>query len=458
MSTATGTAGSPTRRHLFPHFTRGEVWAGENVPVIVRGDGCYVYDEHGTRFLDGLAGLFCVNMGHGREDIARAGAEQLRRLPYWTNWSAAHPAAMGASELIADLAPDGLGSVFFVNSGSEAVESAIKLARQFHTNRGEPDRTKIVARDMAYHGTTLGALAVTGIDRYRAPFAPVIPGVRHFPNTLGEAVPEGGTAGDLPSLRRLEAIIEEEGADTIAAIFAEPVQNSRGALVPPAGYWRRLREICTNHGILLVADEVITAFGRVGSWFASVEYGATPDLITFAKGATSGYAPLGGVIIGDDIAETVLSAGSGGFLHGATWGGHPVATAIATANLTALREENVLGHVREYEGRLQAGLDRIRDEHRSIREWRGAGFFYALEFMGDREAGRELTVEESARILRQVMPEALAEIRMITRPDDRGATMLTISPPLVADAAVLDELLGGVDHVAAAVDAFLARG
>lgn len=364
---------------------------------------------------------------------------------------------MEAAELIAGLAPADLNSVFFVNSGSEAVESAIKLARQFHLNRGKPNRTKIIARDMAYHGTTLGALAVTGIDRYRAPYVPVMPGVRHFPNTLGEVVPEGGSAADLPSLRRLEEIIEEEGSETIAAVFAEPVQNSRGALVPPPGYWPRLREICSRHGILLVADEVITAFGRIGGWFTSVDFGATPDLITFAKGATSGYAPLGGVVISDEISKTILSTGSGSFMHGATWGGHPVSTAIATANISALRDENVPARVHGHEARLQAGLDRIREEHYSIKEWRGSGFFYALEFTGDRDSERGLTDRESIEILRRVMPQALSEVRLITRPDDRGATMLTIAPPLVADAAVLDELLNGVEHVADAVDSFLAR-
>ena len=447
----------PSREHLFPHFTKGADWSSTRVPVIVRGEGCYVYDDDGQRYLDGLAGLFCVNMGHGRKDLAQAGAAQLEKLAYWTNWSSAHPAAMEASELIAGLAPDGLNSVFFVNSGSEANESAIKLIRQYHRNRGDTARTTILARDMAYHGTSMGALALTGIERLRTPFAPLMPGVLHFPNTLGETIPAGGNASDLPSIHALNEIIDDEGPETIAAIFAEPVQNSRGALVPSDGYWAELRAICDRHGILLVADEVISAFGRVGSWFASVDFGATPDLIVFAKGVTSGYSPLGGVIISDDIAHTVLDTGAGSFIHGSTWGGHPVATAIAVANITAMRDEDILGNVRNLEGHFQAGLSRIHADHLSIREWRGAGFFYALEFMRDRETGSALTDEESVAILREVMPMALHESHIITRPDDRGATMLTIAPPLTADAGILDELLDGIEHVAKAVGAYLAQ-
>lgn len=444
------------QQHLFPHFTRGDLWYGNDLPVVVRGEGCYLYDDKGRRLLDGLAGLFCVNIGHGRSDVSAAVGKQMEQLAYWTNWSAAHPASVEAATLIAGLAPGDLNTVFFVNSGSEAVESAIKFARQYHVSQGQPQRTKIIARDMAYHGTTLGALAVTGIAKYKTPFGPLMPGVRHVPNTLGESVPEGGTAADLPSVRAIVAAIEEEGPETVAALFVEPVQNSRGALVPPDGYWKQLREICDRYGILLVADEVICAFGRLGSWFGSGKYGVVPDLITFAKGATSGYAPLGGVLIREGLARSLMTSGlAGTFSHGSTWGGHPVATAAAVANLSAMRDEDVLGNVRTLEPHFQAGLDRIRDAHRSIREWRGTGFFYAIEFTGNRDTGRELTEQQSLELVREVMPRAMDEVDIVTRPDDRGATMLMLSPPLVADRQVLDELLAGVDHVASAVDRHL---
>jgi adenosylmethionine-8-amino-7-oxononanoate aminotransferase len=441
------------RRHLLPHFTPGQVWRDADFPVIVRGEGCYLYDDRGRRFLDGLAGLFCVNIGHGRSDIPAAAAKQMESLAYWTNWSATHPASVEAATRIAELAPGDLDVVFFVNSGSEAVESAVKFVRQYHRSQGRPERTKIIARDMAYHGTTLGALTVTGIPAYREPFGPLMPGVRHIPNTLGEVVPEGGSAADLPSIRALVAAIEEEGPDTVAAVFAEPVQNSRGALVPPDGYWQQLRSICDHYGILLVADEVICAYGRLGEWFGSAKYGVTPDLITFAKGATSGYAPVGGVLLRTGLVEQMMDSPLGGaFTHGATWGGHPVSTAVAAANLAALAEEDVLANVRRLEPRFQQGLDRLREAHHTVAEWRGTGFFYAIELTADRSTGRTLTPEQSQAIVGDVMPTAMRDVGLITRPDNRGATMLMLSPPLVADEHVLDELLGQVDAVIDAVD------
>ncbi|TVR18739.1 MAG: aspartate aminotransferase family protein [Nitriliruptor sp.] len=441
------------RQHLFPHFTPRKAWHSPQLPVIVRGEGCHVYDEEGRRFLDGLAGLFCVNIGYGRSDIAAAALHQMETLHFWPNWSAAHPAAVEAATTIADLAPGDLDVVFFVNSGSEAVESAIKFARQYHRSRGEASRTKLIARDMAYHGTTLGALSVTGIPKYKEPFGPLLEGIRHIPNTLGESIPPDGSAADLPSLEKLVATLEEEGPETVAAVFAEPVQNSRGALVPPEGYWPELRAICDRYGVLLVADEVISGYGRLGTWFGSEKFGVVPDLLTFAKGSTSGYAPLGGVLIRQELADGLMDSPNGGvFTHGATWGGHPVATSVATANINALRDEDVLGNVGRLEPTFQAGLTSLADAHPSIAEWRGTGFFYAIEFTGDRESGRVLTEQQSVELVREVMPHAMREVGLITRPDDRGATMLILSPPLIADKATLDELLAAVDHVASAVD------
>lgn len=280
-----------------------------------------------------------------------------------------------------------------------------------------------------------------------------------MPNTLGESIPEGGSAADLPSVQAIRELIEREGAETIAALFAEPVQNSRGALVPPAGYWQELRAICDKHGILLVADEVITGFGRLGEWFGSIKFDVVPDLITFAKGSTSGYAPLGGVIIRKPLADAMLASEQAGiFTHGATWGGHPVSTAVAVANLQALAEENITGNVRSLEPYFQNGLDKLVAAHSSIKEYRGAGFFYAIELMGDRNSGRELSADESKALLTQVMPQAMREVNLITRPDNRGATMLVLSPPLVADQDVLDDLLGKVDHVMSAADSYLRLG
>lgn len=443
------------RQHLAPHFTRAAVWQSQELPVIVRGEGCYVFDEDGHRYLDGLAGLFCVNIGHGRDDIVDAAATQMRTLAYATNWSAVHPASIGAAKLIADLAPGDLDIVFFVNSGSEAVESAIKFARQYHRSRGDTLRTKIIAREMAYHGTTLGALSVTGLPAYKEPFMPLLAGVRHVPNTLHAALPPGGAAKDLACVQAIEAVINEEGPETIAALFAEPVQNGRGALVPPDGYWQELRAICDKYGILLVADEVICGFGRLGYWFGSEMFSVVPDLITFAKGSTSGYVPLGGLLIRKPLMDVLVNSPAGMFTHGATWGGHPVATAVACANLNALHDEQVLENVCLNAPGLRDGLDRLLRDHSSVREIRGAGYFYAIELTADRDTDQELSREQSSDLLRQVLPAAMREASLITRPDDRGATMIMVAPPLVADSAIIGELLGQLDFVLAKAENYI---
>lgn len=446
------------RKNLVPHFTRGEAWRSPDLPVIDHGEGCYVYDDAGRRYLDGLSGLFCVNVGHGRTDIVAAAMKQMEKLAYWPNWGAAHPSVIEAAARIAELTPGDLDRIFFANSGSEAVESALKFARQYHRSQGHPERTVIIARDFAYHGVTMGALALTGISWYKEPFEPVMGDVRHFPNTYGESIPDGGTAADLPSIKKLRSILDEVGGDRVAAIFAEPVQNSRGALVPPGGYWQELRKICDEFGILLVADEVICGFGRLGAWFGTGRFGVVPDLITFAKAATSGYAPLGGMAIRNHLVDELWNSPDGGsFFHGSTWGGHPVATAAAIANIDAMIETNAVGNARANEDHLRSGLEALIDRHPTLAEVRGTGYFYALEFAADRESRTPLSAEQAQQLVRRVMPAAMRESGLLTRPDDRGATMLILSPPLVADTAVLDELINHVDHVVTAVDSYLQR-
>lgn len=439
------------RKHLGPHFTRKEAWA-RDFPVFVRGEDCYLFDADGNRYLDGLAGLFCVNMGHGRPDIARAGAEQIGTLAYASNWGYAHPPSIEAASLIAELAPGDLGTTFFVNSGSEAVESAVKFARQYHRSQGAGERTKVISRNMAYHGTTLGALSVTGLEKIKEPFGPLLPGMRHVPNTLG-FLGDCGPAEELDCVRAIEQVILEEGPETVAAVFAEPVQNGRGALVPPDGYWAALRALCDKYGILLVSDEVICSFGRLGYWFGHGLTGVVPDMITFAKGSTSGYAPLGGMIVRERLAAELFdSPAAGSFAHGATWGGHPVATAVATANITAMRDERIPEYVQATGPSLRSGLDSLAQAHRCVKDIRGTGFFYAIELTADREGGRELTEQESRTVLGEVLPEAFLRTKVILRGDDRGATMLMVSPPLVASEETLSELLHGIDGMLTAVE------
>src|SRR3954452_5218623 len=281
-----GTLQDLAKRHLWMHFSRmGAYDEGADIPIIVKGDGCYVWDEHGNRYLDGLSALFCVNIGHGRQDVAQAGADQAKDLGFFTTWSYAHPPAIELATRIAGLAPGDLNRVFFTSGGSEAVESAIKVVRQYHKLTGNPNKTKTVAREIAYHGTTMGALAATGITSLREPFEPYMPGGSHVPNTNVYRMHEGIRPEDLAET--VKEKIEWEGPDTVAAVFMEPVQNAGGCFTPPEGYFQRVREICDEYDVLLVSDEVICSWGRLGHWFGAERYDYQPDIITTAKGITS---------------------------------------------------------------------------------------------------------------------------------------------------------------------------
>ena len=438
------------RHHLLPHFTKGRQWLSDQLGVIERGSGCYVYDTAGIEYLDGLAGLFCTNLGHGRSDLAAAAFRQMEQLGFYPNWGWATPPAAEAAAMIAQVAPGDLSEVFFVSSGSEAIESALKFARCYHLSRGEDSRFKVISREWSYHGTTLGALSVTGVPRLRDPYAPMLwDGTRKVPNTYGD------TADELASARAVEEMILAEGPETVAAVVAEPVQNGRGGLVPPDGYWQELRRICDTYGVLLVADEVICGFGRFGHWFTSERFGVVPDMITFAKGVTSAYQPLGGVVIRGHMVESVWDSPLGAYMHGATFGGHPVATAVAVATMTAMREERILDHVLANEDGFRARMDGLLERHASVGEVRGLGYFYALELVADRHAGRPLSDNQRAALQGGLLGQFVRDARVLVRPDDRGATMLTVSPPLIADNAVLDDLTARVDVTLDQVDAWL---
>src|SRR5947199_741771 len=342
-ATTTANLQELAKRHLWLHYARmGAYDQGAPVPVLVRGEGCYVWDEAGNRYFDGLSALFCVNIGHGRADIAQAGADQAKELGFFTNWSYAHPPAIELAAKIASLAPGDLNRVFFTSGGSEAVESAIKLVRQYHKLTGNPNKTKIIARETAYHGTTLGAITATGITSLRTPFEPFTPGGCHVPNTnLYRLKPGLGTETLAEAVAER---IEFEGPDTVAAVIMEPVQNAGGCFTPPAGYFQRVRELCDRYGILLCADEVINGFGRLGYWFASEKYDVRPDLITCAKGLSSAYASIGAVIATDRVMEPFL-AGTSMFSHGITFGGHPVMCAIALKNIEIMKREGIVDGV-----------------------------------------------------------------------------------------------------------------
>jgi adenosylmethionine-8-amino-7-oxononanoate aminotransferase len=460
------------RDHLWLHFTRMADYRQAEVPIIVRGDGCYLEDVNGKRYLDALAGLFCVNIGYGfGEEMGEAALEQMRELPFYTNWSYAHPRAIELAAKVAELAPGDLNRVFFVSGGSEAVESAWKLARQHYLARGqkhlkaalaEPEtrhdslvagaarpRYKAIARHIAYHGTTLGALSISGIPAIRAPFEPLVPEVRHVSNTNRYHRPPEETEEQFTRflLDELEQTILAMGPETVCLVHMEPVQNAGGAFTPPKSYWQGVREICDRYDILLSADEVITAFGRLGYWFGSERYDIRPDIVTCAKGLSSSHAAIGAVLATERVMEPFLEDTSM-FSHGITFGGHPVMCAIALKNIEIMEREGLVEGVRQNEDRFRKTLAQLLDLP-IVGDLRGCGYFYALELVKDKETRTTFSDEECERLLRGFLTPRLFERGLICRADDRGDPVIQISPPLVAGQAEFDEMVGILGDVLA---------
>jgi adenosylmethionine-8-amino-7-oxononanoate aminotransferase len=431
------------RDHLWLHFSRMSGYMeGEELPIIVRGDGCYLEDANGKRYLDALAGLFAVNIGYGfGEEIGEAAAAQMRELPYYTNWNYAHPRAIELAAEVASLAPGDLERVFFVSGGSEAVESAWKLARQYHAARGER-RWKAVSRRIAYHGTTMGALSITGIASLRTPFEPLVPDAVHVHNTNRYHRPPEETEEEFTAflLNDLEEAIEQTGPDTVAMVIMEPVQNAGGAYTPPEGYWQGVRALCDRYGILLCADEVITGFGRLGAWFGSERYDIRPDLVTSAKGLSSAYASIGALIARNAVMEPFLE-GTAMYAHGITFGGHPVQAAIALKNIEIMKRERIVEHVATQQDAFRTTLSTLLDLP-IVGDLRGTGFFYALELVKDKDTRETFSEDECETLLRGFLSPRLFEAGLICRADDRGDPVVQISPPLVAEQQQFDEIAG----------------
>jgi adenosylmethionine-8-amino-7-oxononanoate aminotransferase len=424
------------KRHLWMHFTRMGSFADQDVPVIARGEGPYVYDEHGNRYLDGLSALFCVNLGHGRTELGEAAARQVEELDFYIIWSYAHPRAIELAERIAALAPGDLNRVLFTNSGSEAVESAIKLARAYHQRTGNPRKTKFLSREVAYHGTTLGALQATGIPALRTDFEPLVPGGIKAPNTNSYHWPEG--RDPLWAADQIEEKILFEGPETVAAVILEPLQNAGGCIPPQDGYFQRVREICDRHNVLLVSDEVICAWGRLGHWFGCQRYGYQPDIVTTAKALTSAYAPMGAMIASDRVYEP-FAHGKDSFIHGSTFAGHPVAAAVALANLDIFEHEDINGHVLRKQGEFRDMLEGLRDIP-IVGDVRGDGFFHAIELVSDQETKAGFSAEESEWLLRGYLSGELYRRGLICRADDRGDPVLQLAPTLICDTDQFNEI------------------
>ena len=448
--TATGKLYSDAARdHLWMHFTRHSVFEereagglGHSVPIITRGEGWRIWDDRGNEYIDGLAGLFVNNVGHGRTEIAEAMAKQASELAFFPLWSYAHPRAIELAERLAHHAPGDLNRVFFTTGGGEAVETAWKLAKQYFKLVGKPTKHKVISRSVAYHGTPQGALSITGIPAAKVDFEPLVPGGHKVPNTNLYRAPEhlrddekafGRWAAD-----RIAEAIEFEGPDSVAAVFLEPVQNSGGCFPPPAGYFDRVREICDEYDVLLVSDETICAFGRIGSMFACDDFGYQPDIITTAKGITSGYAPLGLMIASDRLFEPFRS-GTTYFPHGYTWGGHPVSCAAAMANLDIFDREGLNDRVKENAPVFKSTLDRLLDLP-LVGDVRGAGYFYGIELVKDKATRETFDDAESERLLRGFLSKALFDAGLYCRADDRGDPVVQLAPPLTMGPAEFDEI------------------
>ena len=429
------------RRHLWMHFTRMSSYAEHEVPIITRGEGAYVWDDHGKRYLDGLSGLFVTLVGHGRHELANAAGKQASELAYYPLWSYAHEPAIDLAERLANLAPGDINRVFFTTGGSEAVETAWKLARQYFRLTGEHGRYKVISRDIAYHGTTMGALSITGLAAIKGPYEPLVPGSIRVPNTNFYRADEHGD--DLVRFGQyaadeIERAILREGPDSVAAVFLEPVQNSGGCFPPPPGYFQRVREICDRYGVLLVSDEVICAFGRLGEWFGAQRYDYQPDIITVAKGMTSGYAPIAAMMASDRLIEPFLQ-GTNSFLHGITFAGHPVSCAVAMANLDIIESEDLLGHVRRNEGAFRTTLEKLCDLP-IVGEVRGDGYFYGIELVKNKDTKETFDDDESERLLRGFLSGALFDAGLICRCDDRGDPIVQLAPPLICGQEQFDEM------------------
>ncbi len=419
--------------HLWMHFTRMGAAMATPVPVIDRGEGVFLYDAAGRRYLDALSGLFVVQAGYGRDAIVEAAAAQMKKLAYFPLWSYATPPAIDLAERLAALAPGDLNKVFFTTGGSEAVETAWKLAKQYFKLTGKPHKTKVISRAVAYHGTTQGALAITGVPTFKHVFEPLVPGSFRVPNTDFYRAPdhlvEDEKAFGLWAANCVEEAILAEGPDSVAAVFVEPVQNAGGSIPPPPGYFERVREICDTYDVLLVSDEVICAYGRLGTMFGADKYGYVPDIITTAKGLTSGYVPLGAAIISERLFEP-FSQGTTTFAHGYTFGGHPAACAAAMANLDLFASEDLLGNVLRNEDPLRQTLERLYDLP-IVGDVRGAGFFWSVELVKDKARKERFTREDCERILRGVVAPGMWEAGVYCRADDRGEAVVQFAPPLL---------------------------
>jgi len=415
-----------------------------NPLIWARGEGSTLYDTQGRAYLDGLSGMWNVHLGHGRREIVEAASRQLSTLAFATAYAGAtHESAIALAERLKEIAPDGIEAFFFTTSGSEATDTSIRTARWFWRAQGKPAKTKIIAREWSYHGSTIGAASATGVEEFSQGFGPRLPGFLHIPSPYPYRFEgDGEAAADL-----LEAAILREGAETVAAFIAEPVQGGGGGvIVPPDGYFERIREICNRHDVLFIADEVITGFGRTGRWFGLEHWGVAPDIVQFAKGITSGYVPLGGIGVNATIKDALDTvAPDQRWWHGFTASAHPVACAVALETLRIIDEENLVDRAAEQGGALLGRLRAALGWHPHVGEVRGLGLLAGVELVADRRSRDRFPPEFQlgARLRTELLSRGLST-RVVN-------DTICLAPPLTtpeADLArIADIVVGAVEAV-----------
>lgn len=427
--------------HLHP-FTDFKSLGEEGSRIITHAEGVYIHDSEGQRILDGMAGLWCVNLGYGREELVEAAAEQMRELAYYNNFfKTTHAPAVRLAERLCALAPGHMNRVFFTGSGSEANDTVLRMVRRYWALKGKPEKQVVIARENAYHGSTVAGMSLGGMAPMHAQGGPCVPGIVHVrqpywfgEGRFGEGREQTPEAFGQACARAIEDRILELGEENVAAFIAEPVQGAGGAIIPPQSYWPAVKAVLARYDILLVIDEVICGFGRLGEWFGSQHYGLEPDLMPIAKGLSSGYLPIGGVLVGDRVAETLIEEG-GEFFHGFTYSGHPTCAAVALRNLELMEDEGVVERVRDDIGPYLASRWAELGEHPLVGEARSLGLIGALELVADKATGQRFDKSLAAgNLCRDICFDSGLVMRSV------GDTMI-ISPPLVISREQIDELV-----------------
>jgi adenosylmethionine-8-amino-7-oxononanoate aminotransferase len=437
------------RRHLIHPLHHPQDHA--QARIFVEGHGAMLRTADGTEYIDGLSCLWNVNVGHGRKELADAAAAQMAKLAYASAYAGfSNEPAIRLAERIVGLAYSNMAAVYFTTSGAESNESAFKIARYYWKRMGKPNKVKIISRQYGYHGVTLAAMSATNLPGYHKMFGPLVPEFLQVPPPYPYRWPGNGGAG-IEAADAVEAAIEAHGADTIAAVIAEPVMGAGGVIVPPPTYFPRLRQICNRHNVLLIADEVITGFGRTGRWFALGHWNVEPDLVSFAKGVTSGYLPLGGVIVSNRVHKAIEEAPMDEkFMHAATYSGHPVCCAVGLRNIDILEQEGLPERAAVMGKRLLAGLESLRSLP-VVGDVRGLGMMCGVELVED-QASRKPAIGLGPRVVVEAMKRGL-----IIRQRGGGGTpvsgdSLCVAPPLMTPEATLDRIVAIIgESIAAAM-------